>query len=145
MSETNETMRGECGCPPVGAALVPDRWEISATLVGCPECGKVWKWENGQWVEETGRTFTVNGARVVESAPTLHKDGTLTVERAVEVPVPVDFIPFSFVVPENPLTKDEDFVIPGNAPALSDESMTNDADLEYVRKNLFASLKKEKP
>lgn len=120
------------------------RWEITATLIGCKACGKVWGRVNGQWVEDSGRTYTVNGARVNDGPMRLQPDGALVVDRAIEVPVPVDFIPLKFVGPEDPLTKDEDFIIPGTAPEPTDP-ITDDADLEYVRKNLFAALKKEKP
>jgi hypothetical protein len=121
------------------------RWEISATLIGCKACGKVWGRVNGQWVEETERQFNILGAKVQDSAPRLTPEGDIVVDRKIQLAKPVDYIPLKFVVPENPLTKDEDFVIPGKSSAPVTDPITDDADLEYVRKNLWAALKKEKP
>lgn len=131
-------MSDKCEC---GA----DRWEISATLIGCKACGRVWGRVNGQWVEETERQFNILGAKVQDSAPRLTPEGDLVVDRKIQLAKPVDYIPLSFVVPDSdPLSQDEDFFIPGKAPASSSDPITDDPDLEYVRKNLFAALNKDK-
>ena len=135
---TEKSIGEKCDC---GA----DRWEISATLIGCKACGKVWGRVNGQWVEETERQFNILGAKVQDSAPRLTPEGDLVVDRKIQLAKPVDYIPLKFVVPEeNPLTKDEDFFIPGKAPEGGLKELMDDGDVKYFRKKLFDALNKDK-
>lgn len=99
-------------------------WEISATLIRCRACGRLWGRCNGVWrldpdtcphtrfqegdknrsavcvdCDAIVRVDVVRGA-LVRDLVKQRLDGDLVVDRTIVPPKPIEFVKFNFVVPD---------------------------------------------